>query len=144
VASEVYPELSVLVCQPGDLCGQTYCQAQAVFAVLGLAQPDGSVKLELTPELHHDAPRQRWVGEQGVLRLESCRPKKAFEEMTIAAKLAPGEMLVVGHLPNKPGSLGHHFFTTCKDQPQQKLLVVRLAQTQHDGLFSPPANATAQ
>ncbi len=135
VASEVYPELSVLISRPGDLCGQTYWQAQAVFAVVGLAQPDGSVRLELTPELHHDMPRQRWVGDQGVLRLESCRPKKAFDEMAIAAKLAPGEMLVVGHLPNKPGSLGHHFFTICNGPPQQKILVVRLAQTQHDGLF---------
>jgi len=58
--------------------------------------------------------------------------------MTIAATLSPGEMLIVGCLPNKSGSLGHHFFTTCKEQPQQKLLVVRLAQTQHDGLFTPP------
>ena len=138
VASEVYPELSVLISRPGDLSGQTYCQAQAVFGVLGVARPDGLVKLELTPELHHDSPRQRWVGDQGVLRLESCRPKTTFDEMAIAATLAPGEMLIVGCLPNKSGSLGHHFFTTCKEQPQQKLLVVRLAQTQHDGLFTPP------
>ena len=45
--------------------GQTYNQAQGIFAVKSFPQPDGRVRLELVPELHHDQPRQRWVGEPG-------------------------------------------------------------------------------
>ena len=41
-------------------------------------------------------------------------------------------------MPNRPGSLGHHFFTERQDRPEQKLLIIRLSQTQHDGLFNPP------
>ena len=74
-------------------------------------QPDGRVRLELVPELHHGQPRQRWIGEQGVLRLDASRPKRTFDDLALSAELAPGAMLVLSSLPNRPGSLGHHFFT---------------------------------
>jgi hypothetical protein len=34
--------------------------------------------------------------------------------------------------------LGHYFFTENNGNLEQKLLIVRLSQTQNDGLFSPP------
>ncbi len=101
-------------------------------------QPDGRVRLELVPELHHDQPRQRWVGNQGMFHLDASRPKRVFDDMTMSADLAPGAMLVLSSLPNRPGSLGHHFFTENGERLEQKLLIVRLSQTQHDGLFNPP------
>ena len=139
LASGVYPQLPVLMCESGQLCGQTYNQAQGVFAVKSFPQPDGRVRLELAPELQHDQPRQRWVGGQGMLRLEASRPKREFDDMTLSTDLAPGAMLVLSSLPNRPGSLGHHFFTESEGgRREQKLLIVRLSQTQHDGLFNPP------
>ena len=128
----------MLVCESGRISGQTYNQAQGIFAVKSFPQPDGRVRLELVPELHHDQPRQRWVGSQGVLRLETSRPRKVFDDMTMTADLAPGAMLILSSLANRPGSLGHYFFTENDAQLEQKLLIVRLAQTQHDALFSPP------
>ncbi len=139
IASGVYGQLPVLMCESGQLCGQTYNQAQGVFAVKSFPQPDGRVRLELAPELQYDQPRQRWVGNQGMLRLETGRPKRAFDDMVLAADLAPGAILVVSSLSNRPGSLGHHFFTENDGgRLEQKLLIVRLSQTQHDGLFNPP------
>ena len=95
--------------------------------------------MELTPELHHDRPQQRWVGSHGMLRLDTSRPKLVFDDMILSADLAPGAMLVLSSLPNRQGSLGHYFFT---EEPggrvEQKLLIVRLSQTQHDGLFATP------
>ena len=81
---------------------------------------------------------RRWVGNQGMLRLEASRPKRVYDDMTITADLSPGAMLVLSSLANRPGSLGHHFFTQNDGRLEQKLLVVRLSQTQQDGLFSPP------
>lgn len=54
VASGIYPELAVLLCEPGQLGGQTYSQAQGILAVKPIPQPDGRIRLELVPELHHD------------------------------------------------------------------------------------------
>jgi hypothetical protein len=135
VASEIYAQLPVLACEPDGLCGQTYCQAQGMLAITQYPQSDGRVRLELVPELYYDQAKQRWVGDQGAFRLEQSRPKRMFESLMVTATLAPGTMLLMTSLPNRTGSLGHHFFIEGRDQ--QKLLLVRLAQTQHDDLFSP-------
>lgn len=138
VASEVYGQLPVLISAPGELCGQTYSQAQGMLAVTARPLSDGQVRLEVVPELDHDQPRQRWVGDQGMLRLDMSRPKRVFDDLGISGTLPPGAMLLISSLPSRPGSLGHHFFTANKDHPEQKLLVIRLAQTQHSEMFSPP------
>ena len=138
LASGVYEQLPVLMCESGQLCGQTYNQAQGIFSVKSLPQPDGRVRLELTPELHHGQSRQRWVPGQGRLLLDTSRPKEVYDKMSLASDLDPGTMLVLGSLSNRPGSLGHHFFTENDGRLEQKLLIVRLTQTQHDGLFDPP------
>ncbi len=138
IASGVYDHLPVLISEPGQIGGQTYSQAQAVLAVKSFPQGDGGVRVELVPEVHHGQPRQRYVGRQGMWRLEAGREQRVFEEMGFSATLSPGCMLLVSSLPNRPGSLGHHFFTEEDGKLEQKLLVLRLAQTQHDGLFGPP------
>ena len=139
IASSVYPELTVLLRRWDQLSGQTYRQAQGIFAAKTFPQPDGRTRLELVPELHHDQPRPHWdVGNQGVLRLESSRPREIYDDMTIAADLPPGAMLILSSLPNRQGSLGHYFLTENEGRLEQRLLIVRLSQTQHDGLFAPP------
>jgi hypothetical protein len=138
IASDTYGELTVLMPEADGLCGQTYVQAQGMFAVTAVPQPDGRVRLDLLPELHHNQPKQRWIGDQGTLRLDMARPKRAFDTLALSATLSPGNILLMTSLPNRPGSLGHHFFTCNKGQQEQKLLVIRLAQTQHNDLYSPP------
>ncbi len=138
VVSNVYDQLNVLLVKSGELCGETYCKAQALFAVTTALQRDGRVRVQLVPELHHDEVRSRFVGNQGMMRLEAGRPREAFSDLAFSVDLAPGSMLLIGSLPERPGSLGHHFLTETKERLQQKLLVVRLTQTQHDDLFSPP------
>lgn len=143
-ASGIYPQLHVLVCQSGEVGGQSYNQAQGIFAIKSSPQPDGRVRLELVPELHHGQHQQRWVGHPGMFRLDTSRPKQVFDDMTLIADLIPGSMLVLSSLPNREGSLGHHFFSDTVDRLEQKLLIVRVSQTQHDGLFNPPGAPTAE
>jgi hypothetical protein len=95
--------------------------------------------VQLVPELQHDQPKQRWdLDNQGVMRLDSSKPKEVYDDMAIAADLRCGAMIVLSSLPNRPGSLGHYFLTTNDGKLEQKLLIVRLSQTQQDPLFSPP------
>ena len=138
VTSGVYDRLPVLICEAGQLGGQTYHQAQTLLALRTFPQDDGRVRLELMPELHHGEPSGRWVGNQAMMRLETQRPRRVFDEMAVSATLSPGAMLVISSLPQRPGSLGHHFFTEDGERLEQKLLVIRLSQTQHDELSSPP------
>jgi len=84
--------------------------------------------------LHFDDPQPRYVAQQGTLRLETGRPRREFPDMALDATLAPGEMLLISSLPNRPGSFGHQCLTADDGYLEQKLLIIRLAQTQHTGL----------
>ena len=45
-------------------------------------------------------------------------------------------MLVIGSIPNRPGSLGDRYFAReVSGRNEQTLLIIRLSQTQHDPLF---------
>ena len=146
-ASGVIEKMPVLVSEAGEIRGLTYEQAQGIFALHVAPQPDGRVQLELVPEIHHGENRQHWVGDQAIFRLETGRPKRAFEELKLTAVMGPGAMLLLGSQPNRQGSLGHYFFLESNgrdDRLDQKLILVRLCQTQHDDLVSPgPAAAAA-
>ena len=136
ITSGVYDELPLLLCEPGQVGGQTYHKAQAFLVVKTANQHDGRVRVELTPELHFGENRQRWTAEQGVFRLEAGQSRCVFDKMAVAATLAPGQMMVMASLATRPGSLGHYFFTDKQAGPlEQKLLIVRLAQTQRDNVI---------
>ena len=138
IASGIYDELPLITKDVwGQISGKFFKQAQAILALRAELQSDGRVSLCITPEVHHGQPRKRWIsGSQGVLQLDSGRAREVFYSLAAEATLAPGEMFVVSSLPNRSGSLGHYFFTETKfGKLQQKLLVIRLSQTQHDDLF---------
>ncbi len=139
-ASGIIAKMPILVSEAGEIRGLTYEQALGIFALHVDPQPDGRVQLELVPEIHHGENRQHWVGDQSIFRLETGRPKRAFEELTLSAVMGPGAMLLLGSQPNRQGSLGHYFFLESngrEDRLDQKLILIRLCQTQHDDLVSP-------
>jgi hypothetical protein len=139
-ASGLIEKMPILVSEAGEIRGVTYEQAQGIFAMHVNPQPDGRVELELIPEIHHGETKQHWVGDQSMFRLETGRPKRAFEELKLTAVMSPGAMLLLGSQPNRQGSLGHYFFLENNgrdDRFDQKLILIRLCQTQHDDLVSP-------
>jgi hypothetical protein len=84
--------------------------------------------------LHHDDPKIEYVDHAGAWMHDVRRPRRLFPELKMEAKLAPGEMIVLTCLPGASGTLGHHFFTESSSRGlSQKLLLVRLSQTQHVG-----------
>jgi hypothetical protein len=134
--SGVYESLPLLESGAGGLRGRPYPRGQGLLSLKSYPQPDGRVRLDLLPELHYGDPRVNIVGHQGVVRLQPGRSKKVFDHLAVSATLSPGEMLAIASLPNRPGSLGHYFFTEpTAGALNQKLLLIRLAQTQHNDLF---------
>jgi hypothetical protein len=138
VTSEVYERLPVLTCDSGDVCGRTYPKAQGVLLAKAFPDRDGRVRLDLLPQLQYGEVQQRFTGRYGAFKLETGRSRRDFDHLAVSATLAPGSMIVMSCLPHCTGGLGHHFFT-CQSsgKPEQKLLVIRLSQTQHDDLFDP-------
>ena len=136
LASDVCEQRDVLLCTEDGVCGRSYPDAQGVLAVEAHAEPDGRVRLELVPELHYGKHVPRYVGQQYAFRMETSRSRQAFDDLALSVTLTAEEMLVISGLPDRLSSLGHHFFTQDRSgQKDQKLLVIRLSQTQHDDLF---------
>jgi hypothetical protein len=139
-ASSVIGKMPILANDAGEIHGVTYDEAQGMFDLHVTPQPDGRVELELIPEIHHGQTQQHWVGDQSIFRLETGRAKRAFDELKLTATLGPGAMLLLGSQPNREGSLGHYFFLESNgrdDRFDQKLILIRICQTQHNDLVSP-------
>ncbi|MBN2580749.1 MAG: hypothetical protein JXB10_17315 [Pirellulales bacterium] len=138
VVSGVYEQLPLLVCQCGEVGGKTYEQAQGVLSLKSFPQTDGSVQIEVVPEIQYGQSRKNWTADQSGWRSDFGKPEREFTDLALSAKLSPGSILLLTSLPDRRGSLGHYFFTEKDGRLEQKLLLIRLAQTQHDDLFTPP------
>jgi len=139
ISSGIYPELPLLTREEGRLSGQTYSAAQGVLQAKAEALGDRRVRLSITPELQSGQIRQQWTVEDGRLVGQQGKSKRVFDNLAFDAALAPGEMLVLTSLPQRSGTLGHYLFTEPHDDHlQQKLLLVRLAESRHSDLFLPP------
>jgi hypothetical protein len=143
LASGVYDQLPLLLQEDGQLSGQTFKQAQGLFAVFPSVGKNGRVRLKLTPEVHHGQSKQQWTGEDGIFQMMMARPKEVFDRLRMETELAPGQMLLISCLADQPGSLGHYFFTDQSAQGlDQKLLVIRLAKMPPRELFAEEAKAS--
>jgi hypothetical protein len=137
-ASGIYDQLPVLFSNDaGSIGGETYEQAQAVLAVKTFPQPDGQVRLEITPEVQHGQPKNHFVLDTtgGGGHIDISRAKRVFTELITNATLAPGSMIVMSSLPDRAGSLGQHFFADKDGKPTQKLLIIRLSGTSNADLL---------
>jgi hypothetical protein len=136
VASDVQEELPILYCSQSGVEGEIFHLAQPVLEIKAYPERDGRVRVRMVPEIQHGENRLRHVVMPGMVRLESGKEKRLFDELSIEAVLSPGHMLILSTLPERAGSLGYRFFTLNPGgQLEQKLMIVRLAQTQHDPLF---------
>ncbi len=140
--TKILDQLPLLIKDGDQLRGETFNQAQGVLAVKTFPESDGGVRVEMTPEVQYGQSRQRWIVDQDVVgqsigRLDASRPKYAFNDLTMKTTLQPGSVFVMTCLPKREGSAGHHLFTEENSCLDQKLLILRLSQTQHDDLFEP-------
>jgi hypothetical protein len=138
LASDVLPEMAVLLARNGQVGGQTYREAQCMWALTTTAQAAGRVRLQLTPEVHYGQPQNQYVGQSsGIFRQITARPRETFDDLRIETLLSPGQTLVLAATDPVRG-LGQHFFAygAGTQAAGQKLLLVRLARTQYDDLFS--------
>lgn len=136
VASETIPQVPLLLADHGELNGQTFHDAQAVYAIEHRLEPDGRVQLQLTPELQYGPAKMRYKGSDGILRPTPTRDRRVFSKLQIEVSLAAGEMLIITGIPDASSRLGHYFHTVDGESGrEQKLIVIRLAQVPESQAF---------
>ncbi len=134
--SPLYDQISLLRSVDGEVTGKTYQKAECRFELRVYPEADGRVRLELLPQLHHGEFKQRFSGTEGVLRMEPLRAIQTFDDLKFSATLGAGQMLLLTCEADRPGSIGHHFFSqAASEKPAQRLWVLRMAQAGPDRMF---------
>jgi hypothetical protein len=125
--------LTLMTVEGEELTGRTLHAAQGRFIVRCQAEGDGRVRVALAPQIQHGEVRRRFVGGDGAFRPDIGQDKIEFDRLAIATVLSPGQMIVAGALPAPLSSLARDFLTdNSSGKPVQKLLVLRLMQSQYD------------
>ena len=128
-------KLTLLLQQQGQVTGQDFTDAQCLFAVKTFPQGDGRVRVELMPEIEHGQAKQRWKGQEGAFHVEASKDHKVLDTLKMDLMLSPGDVLVLSCTPDQKG-LGKQFFADAKPG-EQKVMLIRIAQTQYDDVFAP-------
>jgi len=130
-------ELSVLFASTEGVGGQTYYGVQPSLVVTCRPLDDARVRLTVVPELEHGEVKRQWDASDGIMFLNTGRPKRTFDELQVNVDLMPGQMLVLSPLIDRPGSLGYQFLTDDSgQQTERKLVVIRVSQTHSPHLYT--------
>ncbi|MDO5565151.1 MAG: hypothetical protein Q4G59_00745, partial [Planctomycetia bacterium] len=135
VYKDVVPSIPLLSVENGEISGQSYTDAVTMFSVMTKPLPDGSVEFELTPFIQFGSPRIVKRYQHANLVQTQEQPTKTFENLRTRLALRPGQFLVMGVSDEQTTGLGHYYFTRGNGDLEQKLIVIRLLVTQHDGQF---------
>ncbi|MFO0817204.1 MAG: hypothetical protein U1A77_04640 [Pirellulales bacterium] len=136
--SEIQPTMAILVPQGDRLTGQTLSDAQCIFSLKSFPRGDGRADIEITPEIEHGISKQKWIGQahEGTFRIDANRERLILETLRVRSTLAPGQIFVVSSTRESKG-VGRQFcVSSSQGPPERRTLLIRLAQTQIDDLFS--------
>nr|MBC8351664.1 hypothetical protein [Planctomycetota bacterium] len=131
-------ERKVVVFKEGDrIRAETFDQGSALFAVRSFPAGDGTVRVEMVPEIRHGDVKHQWAPGKGTFVNDVGRDVTAFDQLRLSAVLSPGQTLLVTSTAEARGLGGLLFARGSEDSSERLLLVLRLAQTQYDDLFAP-------
>lgn len=133
---QTYDRLPILFRDEEDaIHGYSFENAQCRLVGKPYPRGDSDVDLIILPAVHHGAPRQQFLPADGYLRMEVAQEARRFQTLEMPLRLAPGEMLMITSTPDAKG-LGDAFFSDrTTGRRQQRLVLIRIAQTQQDDLF---------
>ncbi|MDO4585442.1 MAG: hypothetical protein Q4D62_15245 [Planctomycetia bacterium] len=135
-ASDVKPYATILFNENGISGGETFANAQGVFVIKTQTRGDGSIDIEILPELQYGQVRQQYSYDSGSVVMAPARPKKIFDSMRAVVNVKPGEIIAITNIGDLVGNLGYFFFSDEEsDMRYQKLLCIRVSQSEHHEMF---------
>jgi hypothetical protein len=129
-ASEPRDKATILVSEEQGLGGGEYEHVVGVYTLRAESAAGQRVVVQLIPELHYGEFRNRYAGsDQGTFVTSPSQERKVFDRLAMEASLAPGDMLVLGCLPDARTSLGGTFhYANSGGRQERKLILVRLLE----------------
>ena len=135
LSDAVIDNLVVIHSEEQYTSAEKFQQAQCQFEFRTYPQADGSVRLELVPQIHHGVAKSQFKGHDGAWLLKTQRDVEEYTDLLIDTRLLPGESLLLS-CDELAHGLGGHFFSKNDDQTEiQHMLRLRILHTQYDDLF---------
>jgi hypothetical protein len=138
--ADLRDQVHVLLSENSGIRGRSYQQAEAIYSIQAAAASGQRAEVRLVPELRHGEIRNRYAGGdrgQGIFLMIPSRERETYDQLTMRAELAAGEMLLVSCLPDASGSLGHAFHAEDLRGPTEyQLVFVRLLQVPHSEILA--------
>lgn len=132
----------VILNEEGQLVGEPpFDEAQGMFLVTTYPHGDGRVRVLLTPLIEHGEAKQRFVPTPGMISVQLGREQREFDQLQIDSVVSPGQTILVTCTPHTRG-LGGLFFSDAVGPGDRSLMLVRLARSQYDDLFSADRNVS--
>jgi hypothetical protein len=133
--ADAAPTATVLINRDGRAIGKDYHDATGFFRIMPSQEGPTGVALRFVPEIHHGPVQRRFdampngVGTPHAMQfmIEDGQQKETLRELAAGLTLQPGQVAVVGCLPDRPGSLGAFLFTKPEansDRLTQKVVFV--------------------
>lgn len=137
VVPEIAERKVVLFREEGRVRAEAFDEGQALLVVRGYPSGDGTVRVELLPEIKHGDIKQQWVPGNGTFLYDAARETKTFDQLRLSAVLSPGQTLLITGTDEARGLGGLLFVRGAGESSERLILLLRLAQTQYDDLFAP-------
>jgi hypothetical protein len=129
-ASDLHEEAEVLLNENGRISGRTFHPVEGRYELWAEAVPGQRVAVRLAPELHHGDLANRYSGtDQGAYLIIPSRERLAFADLGMKAELSPGELLVVGCLPEAKATLGGLLHTVASQgRNERQFILIRVLE----------------
>ena len=135
LSDSVIDELVIIHSDEQYTSAERFQQAQCQLEFRTYPQADGSVKIEVIPQIHHGNAKSQFKGHDGAWLLKTERNIQEYTNLLVDASLQPGESLLLSCVESAPGLGGHFFSQNDNDQEVQHMLRLRVLHTQYDDLF---------
>jgi hypothetical protein len=134
--SKVEQQISwVVKTEKGQTPGQVD-QAMPFFAITTYPNGNGTVSVVITPEIQYGQMKNRISSHQNQAIYREAKQSLTFDDLAINATLRPGETIMITSNSNA-SALGRAMFQSLDAASgEQRILMIRLAHSQHDDLFS--------
>ena len=143
------PSVSIFLKRDGQGIGKDYKDASGFFRTTASQSGPTGVSLRIVPEIHHGPVLRRFDalpnngGNYNPIQFmqKDGQQEETLRDMAATLNVEPGQFVLIGHNPDRKGSLGAFLLTRPEensDRMLQKLIIIEVARSNPDAPGSHP------
>lgn len=137
-----FRDRTIQIRKSGAIRIRTFEDCQCVIELEAAPLANGMAAVHLMPMVEFGEAKSRPVGSEGIWQVGVRKEHQRIANLAISLELRPGETILLT-ATDPPHGVGNAFFGGGDPATSgRRLMLLRLAQTQRDGVFETPTNTT--